>query len=48
MAVVAISDSLSRTIFLSFYFPDVDPTWKIFVVCPIQNLKTSGGTVEVD
>ena len=48
MAVVAISDSLFRTIFLSLYFSNVDPTWKILVVCPIQDLKTSGGTVEVD
>ncbi len=48
MAEVAISTSLFQTIFLSLYFPNVDPTWKILVVCPTQDLKTSGGTVEVD
>ncbi len=47
MAVVAIFDSLFQ-FFLSHYFPNVDPTWKIKVVCPIQDLKTEQGTVEVD
>jgi hypothetical protein len=48
VAVVAIFDSLFQTILLSLYFPNVDPTWKIKVICPIQDLKPLGGTVEVD